>query len=230
MSKFMIDPSMVDFRDAMKSLITQYTAKRCLHCGYEQDEVSSIRVHDHCVEHFISKLSVELLDIKKVGNQTQTLWHSESQVLMDEVALSQSDYGEYLMSLTNKIVRQLTQDMPVGFTPVDVNFMSLDNPEEMSRTLRTSVRGNPICFYCQSKGRDINNYYASMKPMKMMSWASEDSVIHDMPEIKKIHPALDLSQVGNLYVHQSCLSQYLKEITEYAISHRISYPRFEGLI
>ena len=230
MSKFKIDPSMVDFRDAMKSLITQYTAKRCLHCGYEQDTVTPIRVHDHCVERFISQLSVELLDVKKLDDQITKLWHSESRVVMDEVALSQSDYGEYLMSLTTKIVRQLTRDMPVGFTAVDVNFISLDNPGEMSRTLQTSVRGNPVCFYCQSKGRDVNSYYAQMSSVKTMSWASEDSIIHDMPEIKKIHPALNLSQVGNLYVHQSCLSQYLKEITEYAISHRISYPSFEGLI
>jgi len=230
MTKYKVDPSMVDFRDAMKSLITQYTAKRCLHCGYEQDVVSPIRVHDHCLERFISRLSVELLDIQKLKDTTHTLWESSSRVVMDEVELSQKDYGQYLMSLTAQIVRQLTKDMPVGFTPVEVNFTSIDNPGVLSRTLQTSVRGNPVCFYCQSKGRDVNSYYASMSPTRTLWASSEDSIIHELPEIKKIHPALNLSQVGNIYVHQSCFSQYIKEITEYAISHRISHPSLERLI
>jgi hypothetical protein len=232
MAKWRVDHEMVDFRDAMKSHLTQYTAKRCLHCGYEQDQVSPIRVHDRCVEDFISQLAVELLDIKKLDDRARTLWGNSVRVRLDEVELSSGHYSEDLMTLTTKIVQKLTRDMPVGFTTVEVNFTSIENqPETYSRALQISVRGNPVCFYCQSKGRDVNNYYALMNsPLHSISWASEDSVIHDLPEVKKIHPALELSQVGNIYVHQSCLSQYLKEITEYAISHRISYPPFEGLI
>lgn len=229
MSKFEVDPHMVEFRDAVKNLVNNYVRKTCLCCERELDSSSPLRLHDRCVEKFLTQLSVDLLDVEQLSDTANTLWHSEASLMLDAVQMVRSDYDVYLYRVTQYLARQLTREIPVGFVPVDITFTTLDNPDVLDKTLRIDLMGNPICFHCQTQGRDPGSYYALVKPVTFSTFEDTDPC-NIGPTISRIHPALHLSRVGRLYVHQGCLTQYLEELKEYAISHRISYPTFKDSI
>lgn len=215
------------FGGLIKSILNKYTQRRCLYCGHEQDHLSSIRLHSHCIQPFLTQMSVDLLDMSPVGNNSlgsSLLWHDTVSTRIQRDNLSLLNMGEVVHSTIYHMSDELKRHLPVGFQPLSVTIHSDEEVGLFSKMISATVTGNPMCFYCQSQGRDAQTEYSLIKTLPSLMWENEDSILPQTPRFQTINPSLNLFRVGQIYVHSECLKLYLKELEEYDTSRRISHP------